>query len=114
DEAIAELMPLAQNYLSSAVFERVERARLSEPPALAGGQGSNVAVSANPRGEVGLWSELSFRLRRPLGILTGAIDKLLITPSADGKGLDVEIIDFKTNRLRGQSTASTSSLGHRM
>ena len=109
EEAIAELMPLAQHYLSSAVFERVERARLSEPPALAGG-------SSRPHGEVGLWSELSFRLRRPLGILTGAIDKLLITPSAHGKGLDVEIIDFKTNRLRPrttQSAESTPSLGPR-
>ncbi len=38
DEAIAELLPLAQNYLSSAVFERVERARaaLSASPAVAG------------------------------------------------------------------------------
>ena len=43
---------------------------------------------------------MSFRLRRPLGILSGAIDKLLITPAANGKGFDVEIIDFKTNRLR--------------
>jgi ATP-dependent helicase/nuclease subunit A len=99
DEAIADLLPLAQNYLASAVFERVERARadfsvptparLSVPPALAGGFG-------------GLWSELSFRLRRPLGILTGAIDKLLITKSSTGEGFDVEIIDFKTNRIRGQ------------
>src|SRR5262249_13766408 len=48
----------------------------------------------------GLWSELRFRLRRPLGILTGTIDKLLITPSANGDGFDVEIIDFKTNRFR--------------
>ncbi|HEY5073158.1 MAG TPA: hypothetical protein VII34_00575, partial [Pyrinomonadaceae bacterium] len=48
----------------------------------------------------GLWSELRFRLRRPLGILTGTIDKLLITPSVNGAGLDVEIIDFKTNRFR--------------
>ncbi len=101
EEAIAELLPLAQNYLSSAVFERVERARAALPaPALIRG----------PRGESGLWSELSFRLRRPLGILSGAIDKLLITPAASGAGFDVEIIDFKTNRL---SQASTSSLGPR-
>jgi ATP-dependent helicase/nuclease subunit A len=107
DEAISELLPLAQNYLRSSLLERVERARaLSEPPALAGG-------SPGPLGEVGLWSELSFRLRRPLGILTGAIDKLLITPAANGKGLDIEIIDFKTNRLRPRGSASTSSLGPR-
>jgi hypothetical protein len=41
-----------------------------------------------------LWSELSFRLRRPLGILYGVIDKLLVTPT------QIEILDFKTNRIR--------------
>jgi ATP-dependent exoDNAse (exonuclease V) beta subunit len=120
DEAIAELLPLAHNYLNSAVFERVERAR-SEPPELAGRPLSDPSVSAGgpfsgPHGKAGLWSELSFRLRRPLGILTGAIDKLLITPNADGEGFHIEIIDFKTNRLRSRSAAgsdSTSSLGSR-
>jgi len=108
DEALAELLPLAHNYLSSGVFERVERARaLSEPPASAGG------YSARPHAEAGLWSELSFRLRRPLGILSGAIDKLLITPSVEGPGFDIEIIDFKTNRLRRQSSESSSLLGPR-
>ncbi|HVQ39082.1 MAG TPA: PD-(D/E)XK nuclease family protein, partial [Pyrinomonadaceae bacterium] len=98
DAAIAELLPLAQNYLESGVFERVERARaMSASPALAG----QAIGSPGPRnGEAGLWSELGFRLRRPLGILTGAIDKLLILPSAEGKGFHLEIIDFKTNRLR--------------
>jgi hypothetical protein len=103
DAAIADLLPLAQNYLSSSVFERIERAR-----AMPGGI-SQGKVLAMPRGEPGLWSELSFRLRRPLGILTGAIDKLLITPSADGKGVDVEIIDFKTNRLRPQRAGGSAS-----
>jgi ATP-dependent helicase/nuclease subunit A len=89
-EAIAELFPLAQNYLSSGVFQRVERARAAvTAPSFSGG----------PRAEAGLWSELSFRLRRPLGILSGAIDKLLITPHANCAGLEVEIVDFKTNRL---------------
>ena len=107
DEAIKDLWPLAQNYLSSAVFERVERARatMSEPPALAGGFPGGGVSSTFPQGlRVGLWSELSFRLRRPLGILSGAIDKLLITPAAGGKGFNVEIIDFKTNRLRPQAS----------
>ncbi len=119
DAGIAELLPLAQNYLSSAVFERVERARaLSEPPALAGGNLERLRNSfpSALRLEAGLWSELSFRLRRPLGILSGAIDKLLIAPAANGKGFDVEIIDFKTNRLRPRNSdglASTSSLGPR-
>ncbi len=92
EAAIAELMPLATNYLASDVFRRVERARASAQ-----------ALAAQPRAESGLWSELSFRLRRPLGILTGAIDKLLITRSATG--MNVEIIDFKTNRLRSTAPA---------
>jgi ATP-dependent helicase/nuclease subunit A len=115
DEAIAELLPLAQNYLSSAVFERVERARaaLAVPPALAGVKNK---APAGLHVEAGLWSELSFRLRRPLGILSGAIDKLLITPAASGKGFSVEIIDFKTNRLGRGTTggpASAPTLGPR-
>jgi ATP-dependent helicase/nuclease subunit A len=108
EAAIAELLPLAKNYLSSAVFERVERARaaLTVP-----------AWNQGPRGEAGLWSELAFRLRRPLGILSGAIDKLLVTPAANGKGLEVEVIDFKTNRLSSRlsavESAASSSLGPR-
>jgi ATP-dependent helicase/nuclease subunit A len=108
EEAIAELLPLAKNYLSSGVFERVERARagLLEP-----------VLSRGPRGDAGLWSELGFRIRRPLGILSGAIDKLLITPAANGAGSHVEIIDFKTNRLSGKlaaaQSASSSSLRQR-
>jgi ATP-dependent helicase/nuclease subunit A len=112
EEAIAELLPLANNYLSSAVFERIERARKISA------QSSQLNSSnAKPRGAAGLWSELSFRLRRPLGILSGAIDKLLITPSAVGDGFVFEIIDFKTNRLRRRSStadfAAPSSLGPR-
>ena len=70
EEALKELWPLAQNYLSSQVFQRVDQAEKTHgdaPPRL-------------PAGEAGLWSELSFRLRRPQGILTGTIDKLLISP----------------------------------
>jgi ATP-dependent helicase/nuclease subunit A len=92
-EAVQDLMPLAQNYLDSDVFQRVCAAQ-------------RVSADANPNSELraphssGLWSELRFRLRRPLGILTGTIDKLLIRPAANGDGFDVEIIDFKTNRFR--------------
>ncbi len=81
EAAIKDLLPLAKNYLGSDVFRRVEAA-------------PKVAGSVRPTGETGLWSELSFRLRRPLGILYGVIDKLLIN------GPEIEIIDFKTNRIR--------------
>ncbi len=90
------LLPLAQNYLHSDVFKRVISAQ-----ALAG-QAPHSAL-ATPNSEPGLWSELRFRLRRRFGILTGTIDKLLITPSANGDGVDVEIIDFKTNRFSAAS-----------
>jgi len=121
EKAVAELLPLAQNYLASAVFQRVEAARrLSDanPFEVTGaGTQSTYLKSAirNPQSTPGLWSELGFRVRRPLGILTGAIDKLLITPSSDG-ACDVEIIDFKTNRfpvsrtLRGLQRSSSAGV----
>src|SRR5262245_2669039 len=89
-EAVRALKPLAENYLSSDVFRRVAAAVL----VASGGELDSV-----PRSAPGLWSELRFRLRRPAGILTGTIDKLLITPGTNGDGVDVEIIDFKTNRF---------------
>ena len=86
EAAIKELLPLAKNYLASDVFQRVEAV-----PKLTGEQ-------SYPAGSVGLWSELSFRLRRPLGILFGIIDKLLVSPAPEGD-IEIEIIDFKTNRI---------------
>src|SRR6185295_15547826 len=86
EAAIRELLPLARNYLASDVFKRVEAA----PKVL--------DENARPSSEPGLWSEVSFRLRRPLGILFGVIDKLLITRSSAGD-VEIEIIDFKTNRI---------------
>lgn len=97
DQAVADLMPLAENYLQSEVFQRVaETSRVNAE--------ENESAIRHPQSEPGLWSELRFRLRRPLGILTGTIDKLLITSSVTGEGFDVEIIDFKTNRFRSTST----------
>ena len=99
ETAIRDLLPLAENYLASKVFARIEATRAA----------ASVKMSATPSGESGLWSELSFRLRRPLGVLSGVIDKLLITRSPDGRSLDIEIIDFKTNRfLKTQSQQSHS------
>ncbi len=104
-EALKELVPFALNYLSSDVFKRIERAR----------KAAGEVLTSVPANGPGLWSELKFRLRRPLGFLTGTIDKLLVSSSLDGKGFDIEIIDFKTNRIRippsTQENASTFSLG---
>jgi ATP-dependent helicase/nuclease subunit A len=91
EKAIMDLLPLAQNYLASPLFQRVEAAR----------HASTGLSSSTPGNAAGLWSELGFRLRRPLGILTGAIDKLLISQSGEDGTFEIEIIDFKTNRLPG-------------
>src|SRR6185295_13772840 len=85
---IKDLLPLAQNYLSSELFKRIETARRMF------GEGQQ----SSPNG-AGLWSELPFRLRRPLGLLSGTLDKLLITGSA-AEGFEIEIVDFKTNRFQ--------------
>src|ERR1043165_8130715 len=87
EAAIKALLPLAENYLASDVYRRVEAApKIAEQN------------SPRPAGQDGLWSEVGFRLRRPLGVLFGIIDKLLITHSAAGEP-EIEIIDFKTNRI---------------
>jgi ATP-dependent exoDNAse (exonuclease V) beta subunit len=125
EEAVRTLLPLAENYLASDVFRRIVTAQgfadsafqipnskfqiRNGQSAIRNGQSAiRNAQSAirnpqsavrNPQSAPGLWSELRFRLRRPNGILTGTIDKLLITPATDGEGVDVEIIDFKTNRF---------------
>ncbi|PYP83484.1 MAG: hypothetical protein DMF61_22955 [Blastocatellia bacterium AA13] len=86
EKALRELRPLAENYLNSNV-----RTRITETLASAGdfdGIG------------VGVFNEQHFRIRRPLGFITGTIDKLLVRGLADGDGLSAEIIDFKTNRFR--------------
>ena len=99
EKVIGDLLPLAENYLSSKVFQRVAAAeRMSASLTL-----------AMPGNEAGLWSELPFRLRRPPGILTGAIDKLLITKSSEGDGFDIEIIDFKTNRFPRRATVEPAN-----
>ena len=94
EEAVRALLPLAKNYLASDVFRRVGLAQ-----AFAERIPNPQSAIRNPRSAPGIWSELRFRLRRPKGILTGTIDKLLITPAGKGDGIDVEIIDFKTNRF---------------
>ena len=100
EQAVRDLLPLAENYLASEVFQRVIMAHRID------GESDNSQFAIrNPQSGPGLWSELRFRLRRPLGILTGTIDKLLITPAANGQGVDIEIIDFKTNRFRAQPKA---------
>jgi len=89
EKAVRDLLPLAENYVDSSVRERIETVRLNAQ------HGSRITH----RSPLGVLSEQRFRFRRPLGILAGTIDKLLIR-SSDATGLSVEIIDFKTNRFR--------------
>jgi ATP-dependent helicase/nuclease subunit A len=95
EAAIGELLPLAQNYLSSRVFQRVQR--------IASSRDKQVAAEGP-----GLYSELRFRLRRPLGFVTGSIDKLLVSSSPNSDGYVIEIIDFKTNRLQAHEPNKTT------
>ncbi len=90
EKAFRDLLPLAENYVSSKVKERIEAAG-------ADAQHSAPSTQGLP---LGVTSELRFRLRRPLGLVTGTIDKLLIYRSA--AGLCAEIIDFKTNRFHAR------------
>jgi ATP-dependent exoDNAse (exonuclease V) beta subunit len=96
EAAIKDLLPLATNYLKSNVFARIEEARAYLDK-----------QSASPTTGPGLWSELPFKLRRPLGVLSGTIDKLLISVSVAGE-LEIEIIDFKTNRIGSRATGRRS------
>jgi ATP-dependent helicase/nuclease subunit A len=91
EKAIRDLLPLAENYVTSEVRQRIEAARVLTPH----------SALRTPHSLVGVLSEQRFRLRRPLGILTGTIDKILISPSREDERLNIEIIDFKTNRFRG-------------
>ena len=99
EEALKELWPLAESYLSSKLFQRVEAARRQSQISDSQISNLNCEMSDLTRQKSNLKSEISFRLRRPLGILTGTIDKLIVTPSSAGNGFDVEVIDFKTNRF---------------
>ncbi len=100
ERALHDLLPLAQNYVGSNVRQRIEAVRTAAPDS-----------SGIPHQFLtGVLSEQRFRLRRPLGILTGTIDKLIIRSSTDGGGLSVEIIDFKTNRFRGKKIAGGKAL----
>ena len=75
EKAIRDLLPLAKNYVGSSVRERIEAARALT---------NKGSVMAHP--VLGVFSEQRFRLRRPLGILTGTIDKLLVSPAGNGVG----------------------------
>ena len=100
EKAIKDLQPLAENYLNSPVFQRIQVAQTSVCDAPT--RTHTVGAASG-----GLWSELSFRLRRPNGILTGTIDKLLVQRHSEG--LNVEIIDFKTNRFRVRKELAASA-----
>ena len=102
EKAIRDLLPLAKNYVESSLRKRIESARALT---------RNDFTMTHP--VLGVFSEQRFRLRRPLGILTGTIDKLVASPAGNGEGVNVEIIDFKTNRFRGSRHSEVNSKAHR-
>ncbi|HKV40375.1 MAG TPA: PD-(D/E)XK nuclease family protein, partial [Blastocatellia bacterium] len=95
ERAIGELMPFARNYLDSNVRRRIETVRTD----MVSRQGQRGDLEGDLAG-AGEFSERSFRLRRPLGVIAGTIDKLLVYPTPGTGQLTAEIIDFKTNRFR--------------
>jgi ATP-dependent helicase/nuclease subunit A len=99
EAAVGDLLHLAENYIASDLFKRIEAVR----------QPTNEAITRRPFGQPGLWSELSFSIRRPLGLLIGAIDKLLVTRPSDGDDSLIEIIDFKTNRIQARKSKPSAS-----
>jgi ATP-dependent exoDNAse (exonuclease V) beta subunit len=92
--SIATMLPLAENYLKSNVFARIEAARESSR------NGSATRIL----------SEQEFVLRRPLGSLSGTIDKMVVTPAIEFDGVDVEIIDFKTDRFPKRKLSARRSV----
>lgn len=96
EEAIRNLTPLADRYLNSDARKRIDQLRGPHRRDERLDPGSTHS---------GVFSECRFLIRRPLGTLTGSIDKLLLQPRPDGASLDAEIVDFKTNRLRGTITS---------
>ena len=89
--AIAEMRPLVDSYLTSDVFKRVEAARAA---------GISTAESR-------VYNEQNFVLRRPLGSLSGTIDKMVITPGTQADSVNIEIIDFKTDRFPKRQSAKS-------
>lgn len=102
EKAPRDLLPLAKNYVESKVRGRIESARALTD-----------STSTITYPSLGVFSEQRFRLRRPLGILTGTIDKLLASPAKDGNGVSVEIIDFKTNRFRSTRNTGWDGMAER-
>ena len=98
NRALQELRPFAENYLSSGVRERIESARAEHSSSA-----DVFEITSNPalpalQPVPGVYSEQRFRLKLPRGVITGTIDKLLVT-GRPGDNLTAEIIDFKTNRF---------------
>lgn len=95
EKAIVAMLPLAENYIGSEVANRIETARASSSSDL----------------EPHVFDERTFVIRRPLGTLSGVIDKMIVVPGEESGTVDVEVIDFKTDRFpkHGSSSLKTSN-----
>ncbi len=90
EAAIRSMIGLADNYVKSDVFKRIDAARADE---LLGD-------------EKRVYDERKFVIRRPLGSLSGTMDKIILSGASDSTNKTVEIIDFKTNRFPKRKVAS--------
>jgi ATP-dependent exoDNAse (exonuclease V) beta subunit len=100
DVTIRSLRRLARNFAGSQMFRRLDGMHRSSmhPNRLDDQVGDSVT-----------FSEHTFVLRRRSVMLSGTIDKLVLTRSAGRSGLDAEIIDFKTDRLRPGNEGSVQT-----
>jgi ATP-dependent helicase/nuclease subunit A len=84
---IQEVWPLAWRYAKSKI-----RVQMDEVQARAQQQQDHYEV----------WSEREFIVRCDPALVTGVIDKVLITPHPSGEGVTARVVDFKTNFFKAR------------
>jgi ATP-dependent helicase/nuclease subunit A len=94
---VKSMVSLARSFASSAVFERIERARRVN--AEEDGIAAPGAIGAEAET---VFSERKFLLRCAEALVSGTVDKLLVIQGAGGEST-FEVIDFKTDRIRSNN-----------
>lgn len=76
---------LARQYAQSELRRQIDEAQRRASAASAGDE---------------VWSEQMFTIRCGAALVTGVMDKVLISPHASGQGVLAHVVDFKTNTFR--------------